>query len=149
MGLTKKSSDLKKRMRDALKGGGEKAIEKQKAIGKLTARERITYLLDEGSFKEMYKKEIWRGQSNLLSIKGRSIPLNEVPSFIIPIAILILFLIMLISLILGKYILAIINFIAMLLPVTLYSARLYILTKNAVRLHDVVKFYLYYLQSCS
>jgi acetyl-CoA carboxylase carboxyltransferase component len=52
MGLTKKTSDLKRRMRDALKGGGVKAIEKQKAIGKLTARERIIKILDPKSFHE-------------------------------------------------------------------------------------------------
>jgi len=52
MGLKQKSSDLRKRMRDALKGGGDKAIEKQKAIGKLTARERIIALLDPKSFHE-------------------------------------------------------------------------------------------------
>lgn len=34
-------------------GGGEKRIEKQHAQGKLTARERISYLLDEGSFIEL------------------------------------------------------------------------------------------------
>lgn len=34
------------------KGGGDKAISKQKAGGKLTARERIAALLDEGSFHE-------------------------------------------------------------------------------------------------
>ena len=33
-------------------GGGEKAIEKQHARGKYTARERIAQLLDEGSFEE-------------------------------------------------------------------------------------------------
>ncbi|MBR4659821.1 MAG: acyl-CoA carboxylase subunit beta [Bacteroidales bacterium] len=33
-------------------GGGEKAIEKQHAQGKYTARERINMLLDEGSFEE-------------------------------------------------------------------------------------------------
>ena len=39
-------------MRFALKGGGTKAIEKQKAVGKLTARERIITLLDPKSFHE-------------------------------------------------------------------------------------------------
>ena len=34
-------------------GGGEKAIAKQHAKGKFTARERIAMLLDEGSFEEM------------------------------------------------------------------------------------------------
>jgi acetyl-CoA carboxylase carboxyltransferase component len=50
--LRKKTSDLKKRMRFALKGGGQKAIEKQKATGKMTARERIITLLDPKSFHE-------------------------------------------------------------------------------------------------
>ena len=34
-------------------GGGQKAIDKQHAKGKATARERIAMLLDEGSFEEM------------------------------------------------------------------------------------------------
>ena len=50
--VKRKSSDLKRRMRDALKGGGSKAIEKQKAIGKLTARERIIAILDPKTFYE-------------------------------------------------------------------------------------------------
>ena len=33
-------------------GGGEKRIESQHAKGKMTARERINVLLDEGSFEE-------------------------------------------------------------------------------------------------
>ena len=52
MSIKAKTSDLKRRMRDALGGGGTKAIEKQKAIGKLTARERIIALLDNKSFHE-------------------------------------------------------------------------------------------------
>lgn len=38
---------------EAKKGGGEKRIAKQHEKKKLTARERIEYLLDEGSFEEM------------------------------------------------------------------------------------------------
>lgn len=52
MSIKSKSSDLRRRMRDALKGGGTQAIEKQKATGKLTARERIISLLDPKSFHE-------------------------------------------------------------------------------------------------
>lgn len=46
---TKKLRDLKK---EALLGGGEKRIAQQHAKGKLTARERLSLLLDAGSFKE-------------------------------------------------------------------------------------------------
>jgi len=52
MSITSKSFVLKKRMRAALQGGGSKAIKKQKAIGKLTARERIIALLDPNTFHE-------------------------------------------------------------------------------------------------
>ncbi|NOR27737.1 MAG: acyl-CoA carboxylase subunit beta, partial [Lutibacter sp.] len=43
------SSNLKKKLLKIYKGGGTKNIEKHKAKGKLTARERITYLLDKNS----------------------------------------------------------------------------------------------------
>lgn len=52
MGETDKTLDLIKRRLDAQKGGGDKAIQKQVAMGKLTARERITSLLDNDSFQE-------------------------------------------------------------------------------------------------
>ena len=50
---TEKISELVEKRAQARLGGGEKAIEKQHAKGKLTARERIALLLDEGSFEEM------------------------------------------------------------------------------------------------
>jgi len=43
---------LRKKKAIVEKGGGEKAIEKQLAMGKMTARDRIRALLDEGSFHE-------------------------------------------------------------------------------------------------
>ena len=43
---------LEKRREQARAGGGEKRIEAQHKRGKLTARERIELLLDEGSFEE-------------------------------------------------------------------------------------------------
>ena len=42
-------SVLKKKLLKIYKGGGDKNIEKHKSKGKLTARERITYLLDKKS----------------------------------------------------------------------------------------------------
>ena len=48
-----KIEKLDKRLALAYIGGGEKRIAKQHAKKKLTARERIAYLMDEGSFEEM------------------------------------------------------------------------------------------------
>ncbi len=50
--LKRKISELAERKARAEQGGGEKAIAKQIAMGKLPARERISQLLDEGSFFE-------------------------------------------------------------------------------------------------
>jgi acetyl-CoA carboxylase carboxyltransferase component len=47
-----KIEELQKKLEEAQQGGGQKAIAKQKSMGKLTARERILLLVDEGSFLE-------------------------------------------------------------------------------------------------
>ena len=44
---------LQEKLSEALLGGGEKRIAKQHEKKKLTARERVEYLLDEGSFEEI------------------------------------------------------------------------------------------------
>lgn len=49
---TTKIEELVKKRELARQGGGKKRIESQHAKGKLTARERIAMLLDEGSFEE-------------------------------------------------------------------------------------------------
>jgi propionyl-CoA carboxylase beta chain len=48
-----KADDLTRRLDEAVHAGSERAIEKQHAKGKKTARERIEELLDEGSFIEL------------------------------------------------------------------------------------------------
>ena len=48
-----KIHELIEKRAQARLGGGEKAIDKQHAKGKYTARERIAQLLDEGSFEEL------------------------------------------------------------------------------------------------
>ena len=53
MDIKNKLFELKKKSGNALLGGGQTRIEKQHAKGKLTARERIHLLLDEGSFEEI------------------------------------------------------------------------------------------------
>lgn len=52
MNLKEKIEKLNAKEEKTMKGGGDKAIEKQHTMGKLTARERISKILDEGSFHE-------------------------------------------------------------------------------------------------
>lgn len=51
--MKEKLDALRSKQREAELGGGQERIDKQHAKKKLTARERIAYLLDEGSFEEM------------------------------------------------------------------------------------------------
>ncbi|MFI5163927.1 MAG: acyl-CoA carboxylase subunit beta [Bacteroidia bacterium] len=51
--MKKKLKELEDKIKEAHLGGGEKRIEAQHKKGKLTARERIHFLLDEGSFEEI------------------------------------------------------------------------------------------------
>ena len=48
-----KNQELKNRRAASHVGGGEQRIARQHEQGKLTARERVTLLLDEGSFQEI------------------------------------------------------------------------------------------------
>ena len=49
----KELARLQAKEAEALQGGGEDRLQKQRAMGKMTARERIAYLLDGGSFVEL------------------------------------------------------------------------------------------------
>ena len=51
--MNKKIKVLKQKREQALAGGGHARIESQHKKGKLTARERLHFLLDEGSFQEI------------------------------------------------------------------------------------------------
>ena len=55
-----KLESLRERSKLAELGGGEARMEKQRASGKLTARERIDFFLDEGSFEEFDKFVVHR-----------------------------------------------------------------------------------------
>ena len=60
MEMDAKIQELERRNSEAELGGGEKRIEQQHAKGKLTARERIAYLLDGDSFQEIDKFVVHR-----------------------------------------------------------------------------------------
>lgn len=55
MSIPKKLDSLREKNKLAELGGGKERIQRQHQAGKLTARERIGLLLDEGSFEEMDK----------------------------------------------------------------------------------------------
>ncbi|MFL6064807.1 MAG: acyl-CoA carboxylase subunit beta [Friedmanniella sp.] len=64
-----KLSDLDERIEQAVHAGSAAAVEKQHAKGKLTARERVELLLDEGSFTEL--DEFARHRSSTFGMQKR------------------------------------------------------------------------------
>ncbi|MBN2125336.1 MAG: acyl-CoA carboxylase subunit beta [Deltaproteobacteria bacterium] len=60
MDIEEKIKELERRNLEAELGGGQDKIDQQHARGKLTARERIDYLLDKGSFQEIDKFVVHR-----------------------------------------------------------------------------------------
>ncbi len=60
MEIEEKIAELERRNNEAELGGGQARIDQQHAKGKLTARERIDYLLDEGTFQELDKFVVHR-----------------------------------------------------------------------------------------
>jgi len=57
-----KLETLRERSVQAEQGGGAARVEKQHQAGKMTARERIEFLLDEGSFEEFDKLVVHRSR---------------------------------------------------------------------------------------
>jgi len=61
--------ELERRLDEAIHAGSARAVEKQHAKGKLTARERVEHLLDEGSFVEL--DELARHRSTAFGQENR------------------------------------------------------------------------------
>jgi len=53
MASSSKIQELRRLKEEAKQGGGASAVERQHSKGKMTARERLAILLDEGSFQEI------------------------------------------------------------------------------------------------
>ncbi len=115
-------------------------------LGELYYSSKATYIHigEDKEYVQMYHKEIWRGQSNLQSIQGRSIPLREWPSFIIPIGMLMLFIISALCLIIGQISLFFTSILMALFPPCVYSLRLFFIAKKKIPLHYIIQFYSMY-----
>ena len=115
-------------------------------LGKLFYTSAATYihLGEDKAYKAMFDKEIWRGQSNLQSISGRDIPFREWPSFITPPAIVLMFSLSSLLLIFGQFSLALTAFLVAVLPVFVYSLRLFVLAHKKISLIHIVRFYVCY-----
>ena len=115
-------------------------------LGKLyyTSKSEYVHLGEDKEYGQMFKKEIWRGQSNLQSIKGRKIPFSEIPSFLVPIWIGLCCLAAVVCLLLLNFLMFVFFIVLALLPVFLYSLRLSGLMRGKLGFYPIIKFYLLY-----
>lgn len=120
--------------------------DKVHSIGSLYYSSKATYihLGEDKKYKEMFDKEIWRGQSNLQSIKGRPIPLSELPSFLVPVWILLFSISTVLFALTLHFGLASLSLVFTLLPIFLYAARLYRIADGNIRFYKIIQFYLAY-----
>jgi glycosyltransferase involved in cell wall biosynthesis len=120
--------------------------DKAAQLGKLYYTSSATYihLGEDKEYKAMFDKEIWRGQSNLQSISGRTIPLREWPSFFVPPAIMSLVGLSVILALFTQLYFAGIALLLAVVPIFVYSLRLYKLAKRQIAFYHVAKFYMYY-----
>ncbi|MFN7174746.1 MAG: sigma 54-interacting transcriptional regulator, partial [Thermaurantiacus tibetensis] len=72
--MLKVLEELERRRAAARLGGGEKRIAAQHAKGRLTARERLEILLDEGSFSPVGGHEVLASNLRLIAASGAHLP---------------------------------------------------------------------------
>jgi methylmalonyl-CoA carboxyltransferase large subunit len=74
--MEEKIADLRKRSSEAMLGGGEERLDKQRRGGKMTARERVDALVDPGSFEEsgLFAEH----RATLFGMAGKSFPADGV-----------------------------------------------------------------------
>jgi len=115
-------------------------------IGNLlyTSKSSYVHLGEDKAFYPMFKKEVWRGQSNLASISGRSIPLRELPSFFVPFAVTFGIVFLFISLLYSQTSFVIMASVMTLLPLAVYTGRLKKLTGSSVNIGYCLLFYCLY-----
>ena len=74
--MAEKLTDLSAKRAKLEQGGGQARIDKQHAAGKLTARERIARLVDQGSFQEIGLFALHR--STYFGMAGKEMPADGV-----------------------------------------------------------------------
>ena len=109
----------------------------------LSDNSHFVHLGEDKNYRTLFRKEIWRGTSNLGSIHGRKIEPAEWPSFIVPVVVGVSFVIALLCLLFGQLSAGVAVLLFSLLAPVLYAIRLK--RKSAVPVSFPVLVYFYFL----
>ena len=110
----------------------------------VTSKTSYVHLGEDHNYAELFRKEIWRGQSNLASFKGRKLTLREIPSLVIPFWHAGFLLLAILAAFWGKLAIGLGSLALFCLPICLYTLRLYRLGKGSIRFGDGLRFYSVY-----
>jgi glycosyltransferase involved in cell wall biosynthesis len=118
--------------------------EKLSRLGELyyTSRTEYIHLGEDKTLRQTFTKEIWRSEYNLRSLSGRTVPLREWPSILLPFWMLLAFIVLLTGFYSRMELAA--GIFMLLTPSILYSARLYLKPSNNLPFHFLLLFYLVY-----
>ena len=92
----------------------------------------------------MFVKEIWRGASNIQSLKGRRLPLSELPSILVPVWVLVCITFVGVSFANGSFTGCLLGFGAFAVPSLLFTYRLKRKTDASASIAYIVAFYCVY-----
>ena len=109
-----------------------------------TSKTEYVHIGEDKILTDMAKKEIWRGQSNITSMKGRDIPLREIPSFLVPPGMMFALMSALLFAIIGYFDAAVILIGLSLVPFFAYCIRLKQHVSPPVSWWDITQFYAFY-----
>ncbi len=104
----------------------------------------FVHLGEDKNYRTLFKKEIWRGTSNLGSINGRKIELAELPSFVVPVVVGGSFLLAICLILFGALLPGLLLMLFTLLAPVLYAIRLKRKSAVPVAMPVLVYFYLVY-----
>ncbi|MFT5813097.1 MAG: glycosyltransferase involved in cell wall biosynthesis [Psychroserpens sp.] len=107
------------------------------------------HLGEDKSYSELFKKEVWRGQSNLKAIEGRKITFRELPSIVIPVASFVCLLIALGMSLVGEYYWVFFFMACFMSPIVAYSIRFTSFSSSSLPIRAILRFYLYYFSARS
>ncbi|WOJ95039.1 glycosyltransferase family A protein [Congregibacter variabilis] len=120
--------------------------ERVSKIGKLwyTTETQYEHFGEDRDHRAMFRKEIWRGQSNWASMGGRTIPLGEWPSFLVPPVLTLLTLTVPLLLLAGLTQTAAIVTLIVAACLCAYVLRVWQAGRGRISLLSVLRFYIYY-----
>lgn len=113
----------------------------------LTDQTGFVHLGEDLTFASMFRKEIWRGKSNLDSMQGRTVSLMEAPSLILPLAILGCAALFLVFFVTGFLLPALLCLLGALFPGLFYAFVLKCRARVGLGYHTIVVFYMVYFMA--